>query len=131
MPWGKATNYLEADWTKMLGMTVDDICKQLVNNNKMNFIGVAITVLQANGIDACIKSFNAKGIELNGFVLLPPHHQTGRALTEQSFCNINSNIAVCEFEYKQHTEKHAPVKNRIHAMCSAVQATYIILSFVL
>ena len=103
----------------MFSITIDEICENLKYDTQKNFIGIAITVWQANGIDAFIESSRNKGIALNGFILLPSHHQTGRKLTEHSFSKLDHSIVVCKYKYK----KVSPVVDRIFAFCSATNNT--------
>ena len=83
-----------------MNITLDTICKTINENKNINFIGLALTVLQANGINACAIDFEKKHIKLYGYVLLLSHPQTGRLLTKDSFCCLDSDVEVYEFDYQ-------------------------------
>ena len=105
-------------------MNIDDLCEILNRNENINFLALAVTVLHANGIDACVRKCEEEGIKLEGFVLLPAHPQTGRKLTKYSFFLLNSNISVCGFDYEsKRFKKTRRLKDRLFAYRSARKNT--------
>lgn len=86
-------------------VSINEFCKMLEKDRQCNFVALAITYLQANSIDATIKYLQAKGVEINGYILIASHKVTGMLLDESMFlCRDNPNIKFIEFDYTS-TEK--------------------------
>ena len=90
-----------------MSISVDEICNKFTVNQELNFIGLAITVHQAHGIDVCIAQLKKMGIVPKGFVLICSHKQTGRGLNKDFFYNLADDISVENFEYQyNHIKNH-------------------------
>lgn len=103
-------------------MTIDirDIIERLNNDERINFIGVAVTLHQTNGIDAAIAQLRDKNIIPRGFILLLAHSMTGRQLKREYFYNLDSDVEV--YDYNDDAKKSGgvdPIKSRFIAYSSA------------
>lgn len=82
-------------------MNIESIINFLKEDTDFNFIGIGVTPLHVNGIDAAIEYLNSDGIEVNGYVLMMEHKATGRAIAPSSFNNEIEKINYLEFENKE------------------------------
>lgn len=105
---------------QMMEKSIEYVCERLNKDKTLNFVGIAVTVLHTNGIDACIQQFKDKNILLKGIILLPSHPQTGRLLSKNSFINLSENIEVINFKYDLiKINKPTAIEGRIFAYKSA------------
>lgn len=79
-------------------MNYQEFINELKTNSECNFIAEAITVHQANSIDATIAFLEDNGVKLNGYVLMISHPTTGKVVTQEKFVNKNENIKYIDYE---------------------------------
>lgn len=77
----------------------DDLFEIIKSDNECNFIAMAITPLQAIGVDASVLYLQEKGIQLSGYILMTAHAKTGRGLKVDQFSTRNSKIKYIDFDY--------------------------------
>ena len=68
-------------------------------NYHCNFLAMAITPYQAVGVNAAISYLESIGVEINGYILMTSHPETGRTLDESYFRTGNHKIKCIDFEY--------------------------------
>lgn len=83
-------------------MDLTDLIELLKKNPRCNFIAMAITPLQAIGIDAVVSDLRDKGVPLNGYVLMMAHPETGHVLSRKNF---NADYKGIEIIALDHTFK--------------------------
>ena len=99
---------------------LDEIIRNLNEDKSLNFIGLAITIHQTDGIDVAVSKLRNEGVTPRGFVLLLPHSQTGRMLNESDFFFLDDNICVYDFDYSFNViKKPNPVVERVYAIKSS------------
>ena len=99
---------------------IDCIIQMLNLNVTINFLGIAVTIQQANGIDAFIYHSQRNGLDLNGYVLLCAHSNTGRCINKYSFVNKSNHISYLDFEYKYNKHKKpSSILGRLYSLHSA------------
>ncbi len=92
-------------------MNYKEFLNELKTNNECNFIAMAVTVHQANSIDATIAYLEDNGVKLNGYVLMIPHGKTGKVVVPEKFVNKNENIKYIDYE---NTFKLETIKDKIY-----------------
>lgn len=97
-------------------MNLTDLIEKIKNDCSINFIGMAITPLQATGIDAVTSYLSNKGVKLNGYILMTAHPNTGRILNRNNFTTHYDGLEYldfdCEFPESQGFLKQLQVKSR-------------------
>ena len=73
-------------------MNYNEIIQLLKNNQFCNFIGIAITPLHSNGIDAVLRYLRNKGETIQAEIFIFPHGITGNAISEQNFVSSDMDI---------------------------------------
>lgn len=68
--------------------------KRIIRKDNFNFFAVAITPLQAIGIDAAIEYLTDKNINPFGVIYTISHGKTGKHVTKDDFCNLKKGL-VC------------------------------------
>lgn len=102
-----------------MSITIKQMCNKMNDNCRTNFVGRCITLLQANGIDMCLKQFENYGIDLEGYILLISHPQTGRKVSKESFINTKSNILTLNYEYES-ISTFTRIRAMIYALYSSI-----------
>ena len=104
-----------------LKIELDEIIEKFKRNTSLNFIGTAVTIHQANGIDVALAKLRDEHKIVKGFVLLQSHPRTGRLLNEGNFYNLDESIVTYDFNFEfNHIEKPGLINGRIYALSSAV-----------
>ena len=93
-------------------MYLEDLEAELKGKN-INFIAMAITPYHAIGINAAIGYLESIGVELNGYILMTSHPDTGRVLNSLHFNTGKQSIKYINFEYSFNEKKNIAQKARI------------------
>lgn len=80
-------------------MNIDDVAYLIAHRPQCNFLAMAITPLQAVGVNAAIMYLKNNNIRINGYILVAAHPDTGRVLTRDNFIIDNDEIECIDFEY--------------------------------
>lgn len=91
-------------------MNLTDLIETLKKNQKCNFVAMAITPLQAIGVDAAVSYLRDKKVVLNGYVLMAAHPDTGRVLVRENFQSDYEGIEFIDFKY-EFSKKQGLIKN--------------------
>lgn len=73
-------------------MNSNEIIQLLRNNKACNFIGIAITPLHSNGIDAVLRYLGNRGEKIEAEIFVFPHGVTGYAISKKNFITNGPNI---------------------------------------
>lgn len=99
-------------------MDLTGLIEKIKHDHSVNFIGMAITPLQATGIDAVISYLRNNGVKPKGYILMAAHPGTGRILNKKNFSTNYNDIKFvdfdCEFYNKQGFMEQLQVK--IHGL---------------
>lgn len=107
-----------------MALGIRAICDFLNKNKDVNFIGSAITIQQANGVDACIEELRNRNIKPKGIVLIRKHDQTGRRLSASSFINVGPEVIAYEFDENIKSTNHNPLwEDLLHLYLSCRKKT--------
>ena len=93
-------------------MYLEDLETELKGKN-INFIAMAITPYHAIGISAAIGYLESTGVELNGYILMTSHPDTGRVLNSLHFNTGKQSIKCINFEYSFNEKKNIVQKAQI------------------
>lgn len=74
----------------------EDLIK-LINAEDINFIAYAVTPLHSIGINASIHKLRDAGINLSGYILMMNHGTTGKAINENDFDVVGTDIIVISY----------------------------------
>lgn len=84
-------------------MYLDDL-SLILNDKKCNFLAMAITPYQAVGVNAAISYLRQRGVEIQGYILMTSHPDTGRVLDSSLFLVDKQKIKCVEFDYEYKKE---------------------------
>ena len=98
---------------------IEDLIDMIKKDNDVNFIGLALTSHQTDGIDASLKYLKQNGVEPKGYILILAHYLTGRGISKNDFLQNSEKIKFIDFrlEFKTCVENtKVKIKNRILAI---------------
>lgn len=80
-------------------MNLNQVREIVKEDTECNFIAMAITPLQAAGVDAALSYLKSKGVILSGYILIANHPNTGAAISENNFYTHEEKIKFLYIDY--------------------------------
>lgn len=97
-----------------------DVVRICNEDEEINFIGLAVTLQQANAIEAELVKRKILGKNTRGLILIVPHYKTGKLLSKDNFFDLDKEISVYSFNPKKDRQNvYSLLKERWYALKSS------------